>query len=316
MVVDDDDDDDDDEEEEEEVDMYVTKQDLSKILAEKRNELKEFYTKYIDTRNKNQNQNMEDITDNNAAVAVPLTEENATMLQKKLKSEMKNTYFILLEDIESKYSTIQNAAQGFTWNVEKTIRNIKDAQLGGNNSNNKNQESKCANPENVHDMMKRTLEYVIHNNMDVRDAMNLIIQQYNNEIEDLDINAIINEKDLDELPVFQEPKQNKRDLESSGLVETKQQTLKELMNLPIVPKTIQAVDEGIEMIAGYNEALDRIIDFIAGLNESESMYGGSGNEEEATVGKTIESGLVRILDKIDVPKELDAMKEKAGILLH
>ena len=89
-------------------------------------------------------------------------------------------------------------------------------------------------------------------------------------------------------------------------------TLKDMMNVPIIPQMLRSLDEGIEMVAGYNEALDQVIDFIAGLNSDASV----GNDEEGTVGKTIESGLLHLLGKVDVPNQFYDMKKKAGIFLQ
>ena len=119
--------------------------------------------------------------------------------------------------------------------------------------------------------------------------------------------------ELEEVPIFQQPE----NLNHS--ISTRKNTMKDFMNAPMVPYIIKALDEGIEMIAGYNESLDRIIDFIAGFSAKSDDgydYGQYGKEEEGSVGKTIESGLVRLLTKIEIPQKIIKMNEKAGILSH
>jgi len=269
-------------------------------------------------------------SDGESKSLLPLPDEKLFTLEKNLLGDLESHLSGLIEERESKFVQLKTEVAQFQSKVEA----LRMKSFNANTNNVVVESGSCAKEYDVEYMMKHALKNVIHDGMDVDKAMRLIITSYNKKYggangdhgddddddDDEEYNNdsfLLNEDELEELktkPFFRELRQ-KLDYEgnmSDNDGDKGKRTLKELMNAPMVPQTIRAFDEGIEMVAGYNEALDQAIDFIAGLNADDDDNG----VDEGTVGKTIETGLYHLLDKVEFPDQFYDMKKKAGILLQ
>lgn len=222
----------------------------------------------------------------------------------------------------AKYQELRIKAEEFQLNVEDAAFSVDAFQPKIDP-----EDDICVNQTEVEHLVHTSLNHVMRNSMDVHTAMKTLIDDYNTNLKESRKNKPTNDPQrmeisydvLEEVPTFQIPSTVMQS------VNHKQNTFKEFMNVPMVPYIIKALDEGVETIAGYNESLARMIDFIAGLTASNREDGSGGGyeyeygrhreeEDEGSVGKTIESGLLRFLNKFDVPQKLTNMNQKAGIL--
>lgn len=266
--------------------IYATKDDLNVQVNNVKEDLKQLYNKFgkIDPSS---SISVEDI------LASLLTNKSLSLLKENIALKVKKTMDEAQQQANDKYNQLVETKE----NIESNINYLM--KISSSQSDQGNDDSMCVDKEEVEYIMTAALKYAIHHGMELNDAMERVIDDYNSEYINKDA---LNSEDLENIPTFLEPK-------NVNVVNQKEK-LQDLLNIPLVPYSIKALDEGIEMITGYNEALDRLIDFISGFSETD-------DGEDGTVGKSVESGLVYLLSyfnnihHVHVPFQ----KDKAGILL-
>lgn len=266
--------------------IYATKDDLNVQVNNVKEDLKQLYNKFgkIDPSS---SISVEDI------LASLLTNKSLSLLKENIALKVKKTMDEAQQQANDKYHQLVETKE----NIESNINYLM--KISSSQSDQGNDDSMCVDKEEVEYIMTAALKYAIHHGMELNDAMERVIDDYNSEYINKDA---LNSEDLENIPTFLEPK-------NVNVVNQKEK-LQDLLNIPLVPYSIKALDEGIEMITGYNEALDRLIDFISGFSETD-------DGEDGTVGKSVESGLVYLLSyfnnihHVHVPFQ----KDKAGILL-
>jgi hypothetical protein len=252
--------------------MYATKEDLSDLVTLRTNEITNFYR---------------------TAKSLPIQKSSLSALERELVGKLDDDYKAARTEVSTRFQELWNQVDEFRQLVETIKTNSKQGLVA-------KPDIVCVDEDDVRFMMKPALELIMRKGMDINDAMQLLLPglEENSDKDDDDEKEQIT---LDKLPTLLSPENmdNPR----------REQKLNQLMNTPMVPYSIRALDECIEMITGYSGALDKAIDFVSGLHHR-------NEEEECSMGKTIEAGLIHLFKKAPIPDRLVEMKKKAGILLQ
>ncbi len=80
---------------------------------------------------------------------------------------------------------------------------------------------------------------------------------------------------------------------------TTRRTLKDAIDTPLYPKVIEKIDQAVEFVAGYNDMVDQAIDYIGGKEE-----------DGESVGKNLAKNLNRLLEKVELPHDLEDLKRR------
>mmetsp|Transcript_4600 Transcript_4600/g.5156 ORF Transcript_4600/g.5156 Transcript_4600/m.5156 type:complete len:320 (+) Transcript_4600:665-1624(+) len=318
MLVEDDDDDDDDYDDDDNTSTatkYITQEVLSTYMNE--------YKSIIETKLKQK-------YPFHPRMNVPLTEDQINDLLDKYELELANV-------MKSTWDELSGTFEDLMMDVGEYNTMLEEFQLSYDNDQDEEEEEEkdaldddeegdedggnCVSRKNVEIWMKRGLECVIRLDMHVQNAMHRIVQEeYGDDSEEYE--TILETLDDNFYSLQQQQKAHDDAIRSENEnynhgVKGKK-TLNQFLNKPIVPHIIKVIDESVEMIAGYSDGLDRAIDFVAAFSErnTDSDSGFNSHHEEGSVGTTIENGLHYLLGQVELPHQIEDMKEKAGILLH
>jgi hypothetical protein len=270
------------EEEDPEDGIFATKNHLMKYVETIEQDLEKYFSEAL-------------AASGNEYLNIVIRNEKDSTLKEKAFETLRQRFNHASQHAKSKFDSLFNRFRSFQSSIDNYRR------YGIANDVRYDENEICTQLDEVEDIMMFALKYVERLGMEVNDAIRLIITNFNQQnSEDYHI-------DYDEINMLPEVTQPEylNNFERRG-------TFKELMNTPIVPASLKSLNQGVDIISGYSDALDRLIDFIAGLSKSENN--GGDDEEEGTIGESIETGLVRMLNNFNMPKQLSKKHGKAGIL--
>lgn len=261
--------------------IYATKNHLSNYIRTVQQDLEKHFSEAL-------------AASNSESLNILIRNEKQSTLKEKAIETLRQRFNHASQNAKSKFDSFSLKLRNF----QTSIENYKN--LGIPNTVPYDEEELCTQVDEVEDIMMFAVKYVERLGMEVNDVIKLIIENFNQQNDE---EYHINYEEIIPLPEFVQP-------EFLNNVE-RRETFKELMNTPMVHASIKSLNQGIDIISGYSDALDRLIDFIAGFSKSDNNGDG---DEEGTVGESIENGLVRLLNNFNMPKQMSEKHGKAGIL--
>ncbi len=231
----------------------------------------------------------------NESLSIFIRNKNQLTLKEKAFETLRQRFNHASQTTKSKFDTFSLKLRNFITSIE----NYKN--LGIPNNVPYDEEELCTQVDEVEDIVMFAVKYVERLGMEVDDAIKLIIENFNLQNDE---EYHVDYEEINPLPEIAQP-------EFLNNVVERRETFKELMNTPMVHASIKSLNQGIDIISGYNDALDRLIDFIAGFSKSDNN--GDGHEE-GTFGESIETALVRLLNNFNMPTQMSDKHGKAGIL--